>query len=155
MTRRSLNVLVALVTATALLLASVSVGQTATPPPVATFMTIDPVPAVKVGQKDPFTVVVHLTAQGPGGRPMDGERLILAIDGVVDRDGATDATGVMRFTVRRQLTAGTHSLEVKFEGSRTGLPSQASRQLTVAASDATSPSLRPTLPHWRSSRWRL
>jgi hypothetical protein len=92
-------------------------------------LTMDPLPVLQFGQDPSVKVVAHLIDQS--GAAVAGERLALVIDGAPAGSGMTDATGTTELHFRRELAAGQHEIEVRFDGSRAEAPASTSRPLTV------------------------
>src|SRR5215207_5508457 len=113
---------------------TISTAQAGTLSRTATRLTILPLEPVVVGTRS--TVIVHLTdIDGKSIGAVGNEVLYLFVDGVQERRIRTDEDGVATFRVKNKLSAGTHRVEIIYEGTSTLMPSSASAELVVVPAE--------------------
>ncbi len=83
---------------------------------------------VQVGQL--FVVNAHLT--DAAGQPVNRGRVLFLVNGERDGEARTDEHGIATWRLRRELTAGTYTLEAVFDGVPGNLPSRAALPLVMA-----------------------
>ena len=93
-------------------------------------LSIDPLPALQVGQDPTVAMTAHLVSDS--GEPVSGARLSIFVDGAPAGSGVTDADGTAQLTFRRELAAGDHQIEVRFNGSRAAAPASTTALLSVS-----------------------
>jgi hypothetical protein len=98
------------------------------PEPAPTEILIRPLDPVRLGERG----IVDVKLATSAGQPVAGAPLMLFLDGVLDRRATTDAGGIALFRLQGDLGAGSHALEVHFDGLPGFLPSRASGELIVA-----------------------
>ena len=111
------------------ILSTASIAQAGKPVLGSTVLTIQPLEPLVVGQHP--TISVRLTTAS--GKPISGRAVEIFLDSVHERTAKTDATGTASFLIRRDLPAGTYTINATWGGSRSlnlG-PSKASTQMVI------------------------
>jgi hypothetical protein len=83
---------------------------------------------VQVGQL--FVVNAHVT--NAAGEPITGTRVLFLVNGERDGEARTDKSGTAQWRLRRELHAGTYTLEAVFDGVPGALPSRTALALDMA-----------------------
>lgn len=107
-------------------------------------MTLDPLPALQLGQDPAVSVTAHLKTSS--GKPVGGERLMLKVDGVTSGSGVTDETGTAVLRFRTPLDVGSHKVEVSFDGTQGIHASSGTATLVVSPPSGTVVTVDPVAP---------